>query len=177
MFGLMPSVQSDTTPFTVTGVAYASLTKQWTVPANDAQNGTWYRLTAHGNGTSGNPAETLAVRISAFGATVSNFVLGQTLMSTAENFSWQLTGLIEVATAGATGTIRTSLGGGFAAFGQNLLPTTGTQFSVMAVSQNNNSAVATNAQGTIGLQAEWGANGATVPTIQSFGSMLERLGP
>lgn len=177
LLGQIPAVQTDTTPFTVTGVAYAALSTAWTIPANDAQNGTWYRLTCHGNGTSGNPAETLAVRISAFGATVANFILGQTLMSTAENFSWQLTGLIEVVTAGASGTIRTSLGGGFSAFGQNLLPTTGTQFSAWAASQNNNSAVSTNSNQTIQLQAEWGANGATVPTITSFGSMLERLGP
>lgn len=177
LVGQIPAVQTDPNTFTVTGVAYAALSKPWTIPAGDAQNGTWYRLTCHGNGTSGNPAETLAVHISAFGQTVANFVLGQTLMSTAENFNWQLTGLIEVVTAGASGTIRSSLGGGFSAFGQNLLPTTGTQFSTWAAGQNTSTAVSTNSNQVIQLQAEWGANGATVPTITSFGSMLERLGP
>lgn len=174
--GSVPMTQVDTTPFTVTQTTYTALAKSWNILANDAQVNTLYRLVAHGNGTWGNPAEGLSMAMVAFGSTIASFSTGALVLNTAESFGWSATGLIMCSNVGTGGTIRSSLTVTISAFGQNLFPGGSTQGTGSYVGQNNNTGVNTTIANTIQLQCHWSANGATVPTISSFGSMLERLG-
>lgn len=77
---------------------------------------------------------------------------------------------------GASGTMRSSLTVTISAFGQALFPGGGAQETGSFLGQNNNTSINTTNANTIQLQSHWAANGTTVPTISSFGSMLERLG-
>jgi hypothetical protein len=172
--GQYPVSGSDVTSFTNATTSINAMTKNWPVPAADAKVGTCYRLTVSGTGTQGSTQQGVIHQIACLGATaqVSRGMLAGTIVASAA-FSWKYVVELTILTTGSAGTARVntefnwSQGIGGAGFG----PTNGVSVITDAVVTVN-----TTVAGTIVAQIGWGAITGS-PTISSFRSLFERLGP
>lgn len=176
--GTLPVSQTDPTVTTVTAATYSALSKIWSIPDGDPQDGTMYRLTVEGEGIWGTTQETLDFRIAAFGTTFAavGIALGQFPVSTAFNFS--LTASILVKTNGASGEVQGAvIRGQLSAQGVNQEGGTGAQGSVPFTGWTGlTSGIDTLTNNTMTVQAQWGSSTVSC-SIESSYSTLERLGP
>jgi hypothetical protein len=151
---------ADFTTYTVTAAAYTQCSKAWTIAAGDPKAGTIYRLTVEGLGTQGTPTqETLAFETSlGLGVAITN----QTFAGAAAAFGWKVVTEWAVISTGAGGTANVALNSTAGA-----MPNGGFNAAV---------SFDTTVVQTLELMAKWGAT-AGAPTMTSYHSYLERLGP
>lgn len=153
---------ADFTSYTVTSnTGFVQASKAWSIPANDAQAGTTYRLTVTGNGTLGATARQIEFETSGGFAK-----LIATVGANSASFSFKVVIEITVITTGAGGTANVSLTF-TAADTTNNTVTGGTSFS-HAIAFNTTSAF------TLELAGQWANTGQT---FTSYQSILERIGP
>ena len=156
---------ADVTSFTVTGTGFSAITKSWTIPANDAQVGTVYRITMWGRGTQGSTQQQL--KMHGFGGnaqvtTTTGFV-GASL-----GFGWRAVSELIITGTGAGGTghatFQLTVGNGGAT--PNFFATASTATGVTLDTTILNSFVPA---------AAWGSTTGS-PTVTCEGSYFERLG-
>ena len=149
------------------------LTVTWTIPAMDAQPGTWYEVASRGTGVF--ETATLQLGVSLNGAApVSTVTLGAAFWAAGTQFSWFLKASAQVTTTGAAGTMIVAIEGGVCIQGANV--SSGSNNNNAAIAGNPSSqAVSTLAANTLALTAAWGA-AATGQTMTGFGSVYSRKG-
>lgn len=97
--GILPITAANVQTFTQsTQNTTNPVSASWTIPANDSNVGTFYRITLYGTGsyTSG----TVIMQTNAFGGSHANAVFN----SMPSAFNFEATGVVEVITTGITGT-------------------------------------------------------------------------
>jgi hypothetical protein len=179
--GALVISQTDFTVFNVVGqTSLSQLTKIWAIPIADAQIGTFYRLTAGGTGTWGNPGNVWQFGLVAFGvANLGSIPIGASQFTTGLTLQWRYQAEIEVVNIGAAGTahIRVGVSLNVAVSGANQLTSTaGTnqEAASYASSTDNGTTVATNVASNITLQAmQTASTGGTTSCIYSI---IERGG-
>jgi len=169
---------ADFTPHTVTQATLTQLSKVFAVPANDAQTGTVYRLTAAGTAVWGSTQQALTFALSAFG--VANFAslpIGATEFTASLALQWRLVAEVAVQAGGNPGTILGGMSAGVAVSGANELTQVNTNQSAGGFASFNaaNATANTQVNANVTLQAKWAAT-TGAPTITCGYSYLERLG-
>jgi len=157
---LSSAYAADFTHYTVTAASATQCSKAWSIPANDAQVGTTYRLTLAGNGTQGSTAQGLFFETSGGFAETP---LAASFVGTSTAFFFKVVFEITVITTGSSGTCNVS---GTAIAG-------GSEASVgftQAAAFNTTSAF------TFEIESFWSSTTGT-PTMTCYQSYLERLGP
>jgi hypothetical protein len=154
----------------------SKLSNVWSIPANDAQAGTVYRLTAGGVATWGATQEVLTLALAAFG--VANFVslpIGATEFTAGLSLQWRYQADIVVVSPGNPGTIMGGASFDIGVAGANQLTNAGTNQSAGGFAAFNaaNATANTVSAGNITLQAKWGAAFGSITCDYSY---LERLG-
>jgi Pectate lyase superfamily protein len=163
-------VQADDTSATVTGAAFASLTRAWPVAAQEEATGTVYKLTASGRGGWGSVPAQLNFRWLLLGA-AGAVPIAAAAFPAGQAFSWALTALVRVTATGAAGTCDTVVQGCLSASGGTFTAAS----SVPVVVTSTGTALDSTAAHTFALQARWLAGG-TGGTITCDGSVFERAG-
>jgi hypothetical protein len=163
--------QADTSATTVTAITTTQLSSSYTVPAGDALTGTCYRITAFGTGTWPNPVTTLDLGLSFAGTNAGgNLNISGSAFSAGITFRWHATGLVIIATTGASGTYKNDIDVRINQF-TTLTPSVALAY---AVSSTGTNAVDTTAANSLYITAIWGAsNGGS---ITCNGTVFEKLG-
>jgi len=156
------SPAADFTNFTVTAASFTQCSKNWSIPANDPQVGTVYRLTVEGSGTQGSTAQTLTFALGVSAGNEASAGLLNTFAAASTNFTFKVVFEVTFITTGSSGTADIST----QVQGKNGVATGFTT----AVAFDTTSAV------TLKAQAEWGST-TGAPTFTSYHSVLERIGP
>jgi concanavalin A-like lectin/glucanase superfamily protein len=173
--GTLPLTQVDTSIFTVTQAAFTQLSKAWTIPANDAQAGTAYRLTVSGAGTQGTTTETLTFQLLVFGVAFASFAVGGSEFPASTAFEFTLICTIAFSsTIAAKAAVTGNLSVSSAAVTQLTVGST-VNASGGFGQWTGATAVTTATAGTMQLQAKW-ASASFACTIASGMSIFERLG-
>jgi hypothetical protein len=160
------SAAADFASFTITGTSAAQASKAWSIPANDAQAGTTYRMTIAGIGTQGTTAQQLTFQILLGSTSFAAATLLSTFAAISAGFIWKAILEVTVHATGAGGTAdyRVDV---YASAANNAPP---------ASAWVSTGAFNTTIANTYELQMFWSsATGA--PTAGSRHSYLERLGP
>lgn len=155
---------ADFTKLTSTATSFVVASKNWQIPANDANiPGAIYELQVAGLGKTGTTANGIS-----FGALASggpSFTIPGTFATTATAISWEMAIRVKLITTGATGTADVTLTGGIG-------PLTGP--GLFATSTTTGVAFNTgNAFGVV-LETAWAAISGT-PTMTSEDSIFGRL--
>jgi hypothetical protein len=171
--GTLPLTQVDTSIFTVTQATSTQLSKAWTIPANDAQAGTAYRLTVSGAGTQGTTVETLTFQLLAFGVAFASFIVGGSEFPVSTPFEFTLICMIAFS---STISAKAAIIGNLSVSTGNQLTVGGTVNASGGFGQwTGATAVTTATAGSMQLQAKWASAGVAC-TIASGMSIFERLG-
>jgi hypothetical protein len=172
--GVVPLSQTSVSANTVTATSLTALSNAWPVKANDARNGTVYRLTAAGSATWGATQEVLTLAMAAFGVTVS-LPVGATEFTAGLALQWRLQADVVVTNTGAgTANIQIGISAAIGVSGANELTQVNTNqsaggFSAYGFALTGNTTI----NSTVTLQATWGA---AFGSITCNYSTLERLG-
>jgi hypothetical protein len=159
----LSSSQADNTPHTCSTAGFTQLSKAWTIPANDAQVGTLYRVTAWGDGQFGSTLQQMSTNLSGGNAQANTPTSAQTASA---NVFFRAEGSLLIGVTGSSGSgtfnlvVHTSSGGsnGYSALGDSTAVAYDTTIS-----------------NTLGLFTKWAAT-TGAPTITCRGSLFERLG-
>lgn len=171
------SMAANTSTFTVTQSTPTALSNTYTINASDAKVGTVYRLTVAGTGTWGSTQQALGFKILALGASIGSLTVGSIQYPISTPFYWEVVGKLVIVSTGSSGSAIGSLSGQTAISNANEASGTGAQGTQGIVGVTSSPAtVNTTTSGTIVLQGNW-ASTTGAPTISSFYSILERLGP
>jgi hypothetical protein len=175
---------ADTSVNTAALATPAALTKSWTIPANDANAGTLYRLTFYANGTMASTAA-VTMLFQAFTDGVNAVAGGGTGTISASEFAaaaaLSIRGYVEliVVSTGAGGTCFVTQQVAVSVRGTDL---TGTAANNSITVHNANTtgtatkALDTTASHTVDMRLTWGSVTNT-PTASGFYSTFERVGP
>jgi hypothetical protein len=159
------TMPADYTTFTVTASSVQQCTKAWSIPANDAQAGTQYRLTLAGNAVQGSTQQ--ALFFETYTGAFAQCAFGATLVAINAPFNWRLVLEATVISTGSSGTAHFMLNG-IAAGGD--IP--GQAIVGLGVAQAFN----TTAPFSLAVGCYWNST-TGAPTTTTRVSMLERLGP
>jgi hypothetical protein len=169
--GQMPSSQAIATTITNTTTGGMPITGSYTVPANDPQQSTVYRLTALGNGVFPSSADTPSWGLQIDGTLVGKLTLASTVLPTSSNYGWTMVGHFAITATGSGGNCYGGIGGQISQFGSNLSSSN----SLGVMGQNANATLNTTVQHTVCI---FNAGGPTHPgTVTCYYSTLERIGP
>ena len=177
--GLLPLTQNDITTHTnsTNGTggtpAYANVSAAWSVPANDANAGTCYRLRCWGFASIATAAESLAWQINAFGTTDVVELSGSALPGGGvANLYWVILAEAAVATTGSSGSVILSI--------EVIASITPTAFtgsnSWTACSVGNIVTANTTTSTTCAIQSGWSGGTGTSTITKGFKSTFERIG-
>ena len=174
--GTIPVTIGDSTNFAVTQATDTQASQSFSVPGNDPNAGTTYRLTAWGSMTQGSTAQITTWSLYFGGSSRITLQVGAGQFNASAGIRWkvQLTALC--ATAGAGGTwmfaidVTESLTAGTLLAGQGL---NGTIAGCNGTGANV--AVDTTVANTMLLEAAWGST-TGAPTLTCRGTLFERLG-
>lgn len=176
--GALPATLSDTGQNTVTQASSTPLSAAFTVPANDANVGTAYRLIAWGTGTQGTSNQTLTLSLFFGGSSRSSFTIGtgEWTGTTSTAFRWKVELIALCATTGAGGTWSFCMSGYESATG-NIFSSNGANNTMAGCdSTAANVTVDTTVSNSMLLEANWGATTGG-PTLTCRGQTFERIGP
>jgi hypothetical protein len=152
---------ADFTSTTVTGTTLTTVTKSWSIPANDAEAGAVYKITMFGQGTQGSTADGLEVALLFAGTAQVGAQLGSTFQAASDAFGLIAEYKIVCKTTGSSATwwlpgqVQAANG-----IGVNLGSSPITQSSTSAIS--------------VAIQFKWTASTGS-PTFTSEGSYFERV--
>lgn len=159
---------------------YSRICNVWTIPAGDAVQGTVYRLSTFGTGSTGATVETLQLQIAGLGTGVAAFTIGSSNFSANQEFYFDLVATLVVTETGSsgivTGSIRLNLGAfNTAGTAVNQISTTGTQMAGGFAGMGAVSTAVPTAASNMTVQMKWGGP-STGQTFESYGSVFERIG-
>lgn len=170
--GAVPSTQADVSSNTVTQATTNQLSGQFTVPANDANIGTCYRLTASGFGTWGSTQQQLTLIQILGGTNINQINIGATTFAASDPVDWDLELRYIVVTTGSGGTCRALLR---VAMNKNSAAVSTTN-NVTGVRQAGGVTFNTTVSRTFRVNALWAAT-TGAPTITCDRTTFERIGP
>lgn len=167
---------ADTTAHTVTATTFTDLSSVYQLGANDAQDGTAYRITAVGNGTWGSTQQALTVACALAGTAVGTTpAIASTALSASAAFDWEFCARLVCVGPGATATWMASVSGIVTQSANAVIPGTAADNSVplagcthTAVTQDSTIADA------FSIQAKWAATTGT-PTLTCRYTLFERV--
>jgi hypothetical protein len=159
---------TDTSSHTVTANSFTQLSPYFSIPANDPQVGTAYRVTAWGTGAWGSTAQQGNWSLALNNSSVSTAGLASGSFATSQSIVWRWTGLIVIQTVGSSGTFELV----HEAFASQNSSGTTTNFAVRATTGN---AIDTTGSNTFGLGFSWNATTGS-PTVTCQGALFEKLG-
>jgi hypothetical protein len=170
--GSIPISQADVSLFTNTTTSYNAMSKVWSIPANDADQDTVYRLTVSGDGTQGSTQQAIGHQASVLGATAANRVMNATTIVASDAFSWKYVVEVTILTTGSSGTadVTTEFSWSQGVGGSGFTDTVGATAITRHVATINTTVV-----GNITAQIAWSST-TGAPTISSYRSLFERLG-
>ena len=170
--------QADGISHTVNNTSYAQLSSLYTIPAGDAQDGTAYRLTTFGNGTTGT-TEALYFSAGLAGSEIGTApeISGSALATGAAAFDFEATVTLICVSNGTSGTWVASIRGVVTQSANAILPGTAADNTIpfagcthTAVTQD------TTVGNTFGIYAKWAGTTGT-PTLSCVGSLFEKVNP
>ncbi len=159
---------TDTSSHTVTASSFTQLSPYFSVPANDPQVGTAYRITAWGTGTWGSTVQQANFSFAQNNASQTTAGMASGSFSTSQAIVWRWTALIVIQTVGSGGTYEVA----HEVFASQASAGTTTNFAVRATTGN---AIDTTSSNTFGLGFSWAAT-TGAPTITCQGGLFEKLG-
>ena len=177
--GAIPAVTADTGTTTVTGTTIGPLSAVWTIPANDANVGTTYRLSAWGNGTWGSTQQALAFVIdfpagNEFG---THQAVAAATFPISAVFRWNAILWITCLATGAGGTWHGSCNFAISETANSLNPGTASTNTIGAAQgPSSNVSQDTTVSNQLAFGAWWGST-TGAPTITCHGTLMERVGP
>jgi hypothetical protein len=173
--GALETTQADTGNHTVTGTGAAQLSGEFTIPANDADAGTCYRLRCSGTGSQAAGTAVGLTLIESLAGTNINQVLftgAGGVLSAGDPFDWEVTLEIHVESTGAGGTATAMLS---ATINKNNAGVTSTN-NGHGVRDATGVAFDTTSDRTFRLNASWASTTGS-PTITGHRTTFERIGP
>ena len=170
--GAVPSTKTDTSSNTVTQATTTQLSGQFTVPANDANAGTCYRLKAAGFGTWGSTQQALTLIQILGGANINQVLFTNTDFAASDPFDWEIEMTTIVVTTGSSGTCRGLIA---ATLNKNNAGVTSAN-SVRGIRQAGGVTFNTTVSRTIQVNALWNAT-TGAPTITCDRTTFERIVP
>lgn len=170
MPGALAVSQTDVNTHSNTTTTPTAITKSWSIPANDAQAGTVYRLKAYGNGGIGGTNTLVGIYEIVGGSDVISTGWNSGAIATSTTFELYIEATIAVKSAGSSGVVEYHIRGEAVPHGR--VGTSPVVFVDTATTQALNTTVAN----TFAVGAAIGTP-ASGTTIGTFTSTLERLGP
>jgi hypothetical protein len=167
--------QSDNSINSVTVTTFANLTKQYPIPAGDANVGTIYRLSAWGDLVTGTTCFVTSWDIVAFGSAFAIVQADRFWLQASTTYEWFMTCIIQVTSVGITGNVEGWINGAISMYSVNLNGTLTTQGTQPLVSATGGTAANTASATTIGMQAKF-ATAIANQKMRCLGSTLERVG-
>lgn len=172
----IPGAQTGTSQTTVTASTVQGLSDSFTIPANDANAGTAYRLTWYGQASWGSTVQTLNLFFRFGGASVGDQPsIGSSQFNTSTRIHLWVQMIATCITTGGSATWTTCLSGTASQSANNDLSTTGTNGSIGfcggsngTITQDSTAAI------TMQLGADW-ASTTGAPSITSRATLWERL--
>lgn len=167
---------ADTSTNTVTSTGINALTKIWTIPANDMQVGTTYKLTCWGNAVWGSTQQTLTLSPEIDGALVgTNPGIAGADFAASATIRWHAELFVTCHATGAGGSIQFNGWGTFCQTDHVITPGTAANNTVpWASGISSDFSVDTTASHTVSLKANW-ASTTGAPTISCHNSLFERI--
>jgi hypothetical protein len=157
---------------------YNPMTRQWSIPANDAQVGTIYEIETPFSFTTWTTVETYGYKPSLNGTAVSTSggdIIGATAMAPSTTYTGEIRLRMVVISTGTSGVVNIFIKGGVA-FTGNLQGGASTDAWFLS-SQATNVAFNTTVSNTIALDSSWGGNpSGTTQTASNYGSVFTRKG-
>lgn len=176
--GGLPLTWADTGTQTVTAASATALSATYTIPANDANVGTVYRLTAWGNGTWGSTAQNLAFGIGFPSTTVfgSNSAIGAGFSNISLAFRWNCTLWVMCLQTGGSGSWNGSCRLDISQNPNAVVPGTAANNTTgAACGPSSNVTQDTTVDNALSMLGWWGST-TGAPTITCHGTFVERLG-
>lgn len=178
MTGNLPinsTAQFESSPYQSSSTTAAALMGSWTIPANDANSNSVYRITVGGRGIQGSTAADFDffLGINESGGTsphLATCVLGAASIPANDDFGWRLSFDVVMYTAGSAAT--------YGVFSVGAVEQSNSSNGQALAGQNatGNAAVNTTASWTLTVMGNW-ATAETNQVVIGFYSTLERLGP
>lgn len=164
--------QADTTATTVTAASQTRISSGYTIPANDAQAGTAYRISCWGTGTQGSTVQTLAFRANyAGGGGFNACTIANSFAGVSHPFRWNAEATLVIPSAGTT--IKPSLMLRGIIADTNSSPNSFTPFC-SEFDDTNGTTLNTTVAWTLQIECAWGAT-TGAPTITCKGTLFERV--
>lgn len=157
----------DPNSFNITQNTATNITKAYSVPGGDAQAGTTYRVSTWGTGTQGSTAQQPTFYINGFGSSKS-INIPSSFCAINTGFEIYATGTLQITATGSSGKAQYVI----AVWARQSGSSTPSNLAAIAGNVTVNTTTAT----TVGIQASWGST-TGAPTVSSFGSTCERIGP
>jgi hypothetical protein len=174
--GAVPITIGDSTNFVVTQATDNQASQSFTVPGNDANVGTTYRLSVWGSATEGSTSQALTWSLYFGGSSRAAAPVGGGQWSASAGIRWKIILIAQCVTTGAGGTWTFSIEGSMSLASGNLLAGVGANGTIgFATGTGANVSVDTTAANSMLLEAAW-ASTTGAPTLTSRGSLFERLG-
>lgn len=167
---------ADITTKTVTAAAAADITAGWTIPANDIEVGSVYKLTTSGNGTWGSTQQVLNFQGVLGATTFLNPQIGANTFNASQAIRWKVETTIIGTATGVSGTFNAEITVTISVNNTTWIFASGTvaNASGSGTVSNTGNAVNTTIANTFKLQAFW-ASTTGAPTISSHDSIFERI--
>jgi hypothetical protein len=175
--------QTDTTTDTNANLSGANpMTKQWTIPANEAQVGAVYEIVSPFTGTNAATVEAYGFKPFLNGAaltTTGGDIVGATMLAIiGASTAWvgEVKLMLKVISVGTGGTVQIFIKGGLNNQGNIQGGSSASSCEFSSALSPITHAFNTTIANTIGIASEWGAS-STGQTSSNFGSTFTRKGP
>lgn len=167
----------DTSSVTVTQATQNPLSKLWTIPANDPQPNTAYRLYVRGFGTWGGTVHNLNLYPFLTGNAVGlSPTLDSSVLSASATFRWSMWITLMCLTTGSSGTWQLGMTGVVTQTANNVIPGTAANNTIPFEGGNSTPYTQdTTVANTLAAYAAWG-NTTGAPTLTSTFSLFEKCG-
>lgn len=162
---------------TASGTSFSKLSSVWSVPANDANVGTAYRIKGYGFGFVQNTVMTL--HINGFGAVLATLPIGAVAFPNAgQGFDFDFEAIVRIAITGVSGQASGSLSANFSVDSSNIAGGSGSQgsFGANRNAEGNPQTINTTINQNITVQASFSSVVAG-QFIECTFDTFERLGP
>jgi len=168
--------QADTTSHIVTQISFSNLSTSYSIPANDAQPGTAYRITTWGNGTWGSTAQAFTVACALAGTDIGTTpVIASGAFSVSAAFDFEIQAKVVCVSNGSVATWIASVKGNLSETANPLLPGTVADNSV-GFSGCTHTAVTQDStiSNSFAIQAKW-ASATGAPSITALATIFEKV--
>lgn len=171
--GGIPLSKLDHASFTVTAVTQTQFSKAWSIPGNDAELDSLYRLAIWGTCDSGSAQRDFTIYGYLSGSLITSTGIAAAWFQTATTYILYVEFDLLIESVGVSGTVRPQIGGRVTKHGALLNNQVSTAGAMSLGDSSAPSVVDTTGSNTMEIQVAWGGTGATATCTHS---MLTRMG-